>query len=116
MDNNSFFSIDKLVEFGLGLGIAQQMVTMMNQSMKGMYVPGSYMSLPSLQENIYVAIDGNATGPLTASEFKNLISTGKINKDSLAWLPGMMTWKSLEQVPDLLKIIALTPPPINKHL
>ena len=112
MDNNSFFSIDKLVEFGLGLGIAQQMVSMMNQSMKGMYVPGSYMALPSMQDNIYVAIKGLATGPLSASEFKNLASNGKVKKDTLSWMPGMMEWKAIEQVPELLKIIALSPPPL----
>ena len=38
MDNQSFFSIDRLVEFGLGMGIAQQMVGMMNRYMQQMYV------------------------------------------------------------------------------
>ena len=33
MDNNSFFSVDRLVEFGLGMAMAQQMVGMMNQTM-----------------------------------------------------------------------------------
>ena len=112
MDNNSFFSIDKLVEFGLRLGIAQQMVTMMNQSMKGMYVPGSFMSLPSMQDNIYVGINGNIVGPLSSSAFKAMIDKGEINKDTLTWIPGMMSWKPLEQVPELLKIIALSPPPL----
>ena len=114
MDNNSFFSIDKLVEFGLGLGIAQQMVAMMNQSMKGMYVPGSYMALPSMQNNIYVGLNGEASGPFSSSEFKNLVNSGRINKDTLAWLPGMSGWKPIEEVPDLLKLIALSPPPLNK--
>ena len=46
MDNNSIFSIDRLVEFGLGMGLAQQMVGMMNQYMQSMYVPGSIQSMP----------------------------------------------------------------------
>lgn len=112
MDNNSFFSIDKLVEFGLGLGIAQQMVALMNQSMKGMYVPGSFMSLPSMQDNIYAGINGNIIGPLSSSAFKAMTDKGEINKDTLTWIPGMMSWKPLEQVPELLKIIALSPPPL----
>ena len=30
MDDNHFFSIDRLVEFGLGMGMAQQMIRVMN--------------------------------------------------------------------------------------
>ncbi len=41
MNDNNFFSVDRLVEFGMGMAMAQQMVNMMNQSMKQMYVPGS---------------------------------------------------------------------------
>ena len=41
MDNNSFFSIDKLVEFGMGMAIAQQMVQTMNKSMVDMHIPGA---------------------------------------------------------------------------
>ena len=41
MDSNSFFSIDRLVEFGMSLAVAQQMTQMMNQTMQSMYVPGA---------------------------------------------------------------------------
>ena len=51
MDDQSFFSIDRLVEFGLGMGIAQQMVGMMNQYMQQMYVPGSIQSMPKPMPN-----------------------------------------------------------------
>lgn len=30
MDDNSFFSIDRLVEFGVGMAVANQMVRTMN--------------------------------------------------------------------------------------
>lgn len=114
MTNNDFFSVDKLIEFGLGLGIAQQMVSMMNQSMQSMYIPGSYMAMPTIAfpENIYVAIANEAVGPLTSSEFNGLVKEGKVNKGSLAWLPGFGGWKTVEQIPELLKIIALSPPPL----
>ena len=114
MDNQSFFSIDRLVEFGLGMGIAQQMVGMMNQYMNQMYVPGSIQSMPKPLPHIYyVAIDGQQTGPLNDSELSQLISQKKVNKDTLAWVPGMMEWKPIEQIPAILKVVALTPPPLN---
>lgn len=113
MDENSFFSIDRLVEFGLGMAMAQQMVQVMNQSMKQMYVPGSIQSMPtSLVQPIYVVMDGQPVGPLSESDFLQLVTHRKVTKDTLAWLPGMPGWKPIEQIPTILKIVALTPPPL----
>lgn len=114
MDNNDFFSLDRLLEFGLGMGIAQQMINVMNQSMKSMYIPGSIQSMPQSIANIYyVAIDGYQTGPLRESELMKLIQDKKVSKDTLAWMPGMSAWLPIEKVPAILKLVALTPPPLN---
>ena len=114
MNDNNFFSVDRLVEFGMGMAMAQQMVGMMNQSMRQMYVPGSIQSMPKPMPQIYyVAIDGQQVGPLNDSELSQLIIHKKINKDTLSWVPGMVSWKPIEQVPAILKVIALTPPPLN---
>lgn len=114
MDNNSFFSIDRLVEFGLGMGMAQQMVGMMNRYMQQMYVLGSIQSMPeSMHQIYYVAIEGQQVGPLNESELSRFIEQKQVNKDSLAWMPGMATWQPVEQIPAILKIVALTPPPLN---
>lgn len=111
--DDSFFSIDRLVEFGIGTAIAQQMVNTMNRSMQEMYIPGSEQSMPQPQVMaIYVAINHQQVGPLTESELLTLVNQKKVNKDSLVWQPGMLDWKPLEQVPGILKIIALAPPPL----
>ena len=113
MNEQSFFSVDRLVEFGLGMGIAQQMVGMMNQYMQSMYVPGSIQSMPKPIPSIYyVVLDGRQAGPLNDNEITQLISQKKVNKDTLAWMPGMLAWKPIEEIPDILKIVALTPPPL----
>lgn len=115
MDSNDFFSLDRLLEFGLGMGMAQQMIDTMNQSMKSMYIPGSIQSMPQqpIASIYYVAIDGQQTGPLRESELMELIKDKKVSKDTLAWMPGMATWLPIEKVPAILKLIALTPPPLN---
>lgn len=114
MDNNDFFSLDRLLEFGLGMGMAQQMINVMNQSMKSMYIPGSIQSMPQPVASIYyVAIDGHQTGPLSESELMELVKERKVSKDTLSWMPGMPTWQPIEQVPAILKLIALTPPPLS---
>ena len=115
MDNNDFFSLDRWLEFSLGMAMAQQSINMMNQSMKSMYIPGSIQSMPQqpLASIYYVAIDGQQTGPLRESELMELIRDRKVSKDTLAWMPGMATWLPIEKVPAILKLIALTPPPLN---
>lgn len=113
MNDNSFFSIDRLVEFGLGMSMAQQMVQTMNQSMQQMHVPGSIQTMPTPQiQPFYVAVDGQSVGPLTEGDFTRLVVNKQVTKDTLVWMPGMLGWKPIEQVPSILKIIALAPPPI----
>lgn len=111
--NDIFFSIDRLLEFGMGMTMAQQMVKVMNEAMQNMYVPNSPFNISSSQPFfIYVAIDGKPVGPLTEKEFSLLVFENKISKDSLVWQPGMQSWKPIQEVPNALKIIALTPPPL----
>lgn len=115
-DSNSILSIDRLVEFGLGMSMARQMIGVMNESMQNMYVPGSIQSMPTpmAPSNIYyVAIDNEQVGPLNDSELSQLITQKKVSKDTLAWVPGMTAWQPIGQVPAILKLIALTPPPLD---
>ena len=116
MNNDSFFSIDRLVEFGMGMAMAQQMVQIMNQSMKQMYIPGSIQSMPTPQtQPFYIAINGQSVGPLTESDFARMVAEGQVTKDTLAWMPGMLGWKPIEQIPAILKIVATAPPPIPNN-
>lgn len=113
MEDNRFFSIERLVEFGMGMTMAQQMVRMMNQTMRQMYVPGSIQTMPASQPvTFYVALNGQQVGPISESEFTQMVTRKQITKDTLAWMPGMLAWKPIEQIPAILKVIALVPPPI----
>lgn len=113
MDDSNFYSIDRLLEFGMGMAMAQQMVRVMNESMQTMYVPGAPQNIVKPQSSpIYVAINGQPVGPISEREFAALVSEQKVNKDTLVWTPGMLNWKPLQEVPNILKIIALSPPPL----
>ena len=113
MDNESFYSIDRLVEFGMGMAMAQQMVKVMNETMQTMYVPGAPNTISAPQPiTFYVAINGQQIGPISEREFTQLVIKKQVTKDTLAWMPGMLAWKPIEQIPAILKIIAVVPPPI----
>ena len=107
--NSDFYSIDRLVDFGLSMAISQQMVNSMNLAIQQMHIPGSMQTIPTPQV-LYVAIDGKPVGPLSESEFIGLLNAGKVTKDTLTWIPGMAAWKKIEETPEVLRIVALTPP------
>lgn len=118
MNNDNFLSLDRLVEFGLGMSMARQMVNVMNESMQNMYVPGSIKTISATPSptTIYVAIEGSSIGPLNESEFSQLVTNKTVTKDTLAWMPGMQNWQPIEKIPAILKIVALSPPPLPTNM
>lgn len=114
MTNDNFFSVDRLVEFGLGMAVAQQMVNSMNHALQNTYTPGaqSPMQQNRIPVSFFAVLDDKRAGPFTESELSRIVSEGKINKKTLLWHAGMPNWVEAENMPDFLRIIALTPPPL----
>ena len=113
-DERSFFSMDRLIEFGLGMGVAQQMVKTMNLTMQNMYIPGAGnpMQTPQKPEIIYFAmIDGKQAGPFSECEIARLINDKKVSKETYVWHTGLSEWKTAENIPAVLRLVALAPPP-----
>lgn len=117
MDENSFYSIDRLVEFGLTLGVATQMANSMNASLQAMRIPGARNPMqPNVlaedQPLYYVVLDGASMGPLATSELSRLIAEKRVTRETYVWKPGMTDWQLAESVPEVLRLVALTPPPV----
>lgn len=107
--DSEFLSVEKLVKFGLELGIAQQMVNSMNLTMQNMSIPGSISAMHT-NKMWYIGINGNPTGPLSEIELTKMLLHKEINKESLVWTYGMSGWEPIKNVPDVLKIIIKLPP------
>jgi len=115
MNQNDFFSINNLVEFGMGMAIAQQMVQTMNQTMMNMKVPGSFEVNNAQKSHLYYAIiDEKKAGPLSEMDVMNLISKKKISNETYMWRFGFNKWKLAENIPDIVKLVALSPPPLDQ--
>lgn len=110
MNDSNFSTLDRLMEFGLGMGMAQQMVNMMNQTMQTMQLPESSRPLQPKSVEWYIAVDGKASGPYTESEIKSLLLEKKVTKDTMVWCAGMPEWQKAENTPNILKLIAQLPP------
>ncbi len=112
MNDDSFFSMNRLMEFSMGMAMANQMTRVMNQTLSQMTVPGAGIAMPTAAVTPYVVVDGKSVGPLTDKELLQLVDSGKVTKHTLAWLPGMISWQPIEQIPSVLKTLTLVPPPI----
>lgn len=113
MSNNNFYSIDKLVEFGMGLGIATQMAASMNHILAQTEIPGAGQVMPNQTETVYYAVlDGKQAGPYSLTEVARLIAEKKIVKETYVWKLGMSKWDLAGNVEEVLRLVALTPPPI----
>jgi hypothetical protein len=109
MNDDNFASIDRLVEFSLGIAVAQQMTASMNQAIQNTLPSG-----PKVVSTRYHAMfDGKETGPFTEDEFSRLIVEGKVNKTTYVWRPGMTNWQRAEDNPEALRLVALASPPFN---
>lgn len=112
--NTNFYSMDKLVEFGMSVAVAGQMMSAMNQSLNQMQMPGAGKAMPVNPDNFYYAvIDGSQSGPYSLAEMSRLIAEKKIVKETYIWKPGMSQWELAENVGEVLRLVAITPPPVH---
>jgi hypothetical protein len=113
-DEKSFYSIDRLVEFGMSMAIAQQMVQSMNQTMATMRIPGAGNPMPPPPQPVYYAVlDGKQVGPFSETELVRLINDRKLSKETYVWRPGLREWQTAENIPEILRLVALAPPPVG---
>lgn len=112
MNNDNFASIDRLVEFGLGISVAQQMTASMNQAIENTRFPGPAV----VSQRYHVMLDDKAAGPFTEDELSRLIGEGKVSKSTYVWRPGMANWQRAEDNAEVLRLVALAPPPFNTEV
>lgn len=97
----------------MGLAVAKQVVRVMDQAMDNTHAAGT---MPSpLPQSYYVIFDGAQSGPYSEQEMSRLIADGKVIKDTHVWKPGMTAWQTVGNTPEVLKLVALAPPPFNKE-
>jgi hypothetical protein len=115
-DDNSFNSIEKMMEFGMSMAVAQQMMQTMNQAMQTMTTPHfqqANFQMPATAVQIYALVNNIPQGPFTEQELSGHIFANRVNRETLVWIHGMPGWMQAQQVPEVVKLFALMPPPIK---
>lgn len=114
--STDFSSIDRLVEFGMGLTLAQQMVSTMNHAMNNMQIPGvnagttgqaGFAAAQVKTQQWYTVVENRQVGPLTEAEMTKLVTNGSVTENSLVWHPGMPGWQMACDVSEINKIFLL---------
>jgi hypothetical protein len=83
---------DKVVEFGMGMAMCQQIPQMMNAANQS---AGQPAPPPVPKATAYfLAIDGKQYGPYTVDQLRPFVPTGQINAQTLVWCQGMSSWET----------------------
>ena len=102
--DKKFSTLEGLMEFGMSMAIAQQMISTMNHCINNMAVPGvcsstSTKKAASPKIDYYAAINGKQVGPLNEDALKSYITSGVITKQTLIWHLGLTGWTAASNVP-----------------
>ena len=117
MNDDDLYSFNRLIEFGMGIAVAQQMVNTMNHAMANIQIQDSIHPSKNNASNFYyVILEGNKAGPFSEKELSLLIADKKIVNETYIWKPGLLNWEKAEKLPEILKLVALIPPSFPQKL
>lgn len=102
MSDSSMF--DKVVEFGMGMAICQQIPQMMNSANSSANQPAP-PPIPKATA-YFLAIGGKQYGPYTIEQLRPFVPTGQINAQTLVWCQGMGAWEPASARPDLAPLFS----------
>ena len=115
MNDQNYNSVEKLLEFGMSMAVAQQMMQTMNHAMQNMTTPqfrNLNMPLPQAKQ-FFALVNDIPQGPFTEQELSGHILANRVSKETLIWLNGMPGWMQAQQVPEVAEMFASMPPPIK---
>jgi predicted Zn finger-like uncharacterized protein len=66
---------------------------------------------PPLEDEWYLAVDGNQYGPMGFAELCSRVKRGEAGAEAFVWRDGFDEWMDLNQVPELRPFLPKHPPP-----
>lgn len=111
------------VGIGMGFGMGGQMAGAMGGAFTNMVqqtgsTPGLSggspppMPPPLPQLNLFVAVNGQQTGPFETTVLQQMAMSGQLTRETLVWKQGMATWAAAGSLPELATIFGAVPPPM----
>jgi len=101
--------IEKAAESG-GMAGAFVGVGMGNIMQGGMANAQAATPPPVMQ--VFVAVNGQQTGPFDVPQLTQMAQSGQLTKDTLVWKAGMAAWAAASSLPELSAVLNSVPPPL----
>ena len=95
---------------GMGMGMANEVSRAYTQANAGQSTPPPLPQEPP----IYVAVNGEKTGPFDLATIKQKIQCGEITKETLVWQEPMTEWAATERIEKFAALFPKIPPPLPK--
>lgn len=101
------------IGMGMGFAMANQMGQMFNPQGQGSQQIQSNVPppLPGMI-SVFVAIEGQQTGPYKMDKILGMINNGEISQDTLVWKKGMEDWLRAGEAPGISAMFEENPPPL----
>ncbi len=104
------------VGVGIGFGMGNQLAGAMGAAVAGQpaATTGTVATPPPLppQAMIYVAVNGQQSGPFDLSALQQMVQAGQLSRGTLVWKQGMPSWSAAETVAELNGLLGAVPPPL----
>ena len=111
-EHETYYSIERLVDFGISMAVAQQMISGFQQAM--VQAPNSQLtSMPQAAVGrIYFAlVNSEQVGPLSGHDIIRMVRDNEITASTLLWAAGSPTWMAASAFPEVMSVVAIAPPP-----
>ena len=96
-----------------GMGMGNMMGGTMANNMQSAQAPSPQAPPPPpKQEQWYVAVNGNQSGPFDTATISQQISSGNLKRETYVWKEGMPNWEQAGTLADLSQFFASKPPPM----
>ncbi len=105
---NAESGMGDMVGMGAGLAMGQQMASSLESNAPAAHTPPP---LPPSKENFYVSLDGKANGPFDHAGLIEMITQGRLTKETFVWRQDYDGWKKAGTV--LAALFEQLPPPID---
>jgi membrane protease subunit (stomatin/prohibitin family) len=113
-----------LAAAGVGVGMGFGMGGQMAGAMGGMFAgqsqpqqaaattPGAVPPPLPPQLQLFVALNGQQSGPLDLPALQQLAQSGQLTRETLVWKQGMASWAAASTVTELAVVFGAVPPPL----
>jgi hypothetical protein len=108
--DESYYSVERLVEFGISMAVAQQMISGFQQAMTPLSQTQALGPTQAISRVYFAIVGGSQVGPLSNHDIIRMVREREIDANTLLWTAGTPQWRAASAFPEIMTIVALTPP------